>query len=325
MKNTFLKIVIVLLAIVLLSMGLVPCVNGFLKNHITYETYLFLMVAMAFTAFELMIYLKFHSSTEESFNIMKAEFSFTKYKKMSRYKEDNSFFYRDLPLNKDIFKIFWIAYQYNIINNKACILNALLLKWCKENRIRFISKGRYQIIDSNKPFDNSNEFALFYLLTGANTNKFIKLGMFNYKTIFKKIDDILIKETRAFEKENKVVLHKGKYLISDAIIADVDTVFGFKNFLLNFGSIEEKLPQEVIIWEEYLIYAELLGIADKVKQELRRANIDYSSSGKRIKRINTRFIIFFRVLLAVSYLFYGLMFLIFTSFIWMIYAQLTWN
>ena len=43
----------------------------------------------------------------------------------------------------------------------------------------------------------------------------------------------------------------------------------FKNFLLNFSSMEDYPIPSVIIWEQYLVYATVLGVADKVMEQLK--------------------------------------------------------
>ena len=42
---------------------------------------------------------------------------------------------------------------------------------------------------------------------------------------------------------------------------------GLKKFLLDFSRMPERNYHEVHIWEEYLIFATLLGIADKVEEQ----------------------------------------------------------
>lgn len=42
----------------------------------------------------------------------------------------------------------------------------------------------------------------------------------------------------------------------------------FKNFLLDFGRFEEKDLPEIILWEKYLVYATVLGVADKVSKAM---------------------------------------------------------
>lgn len=325
MKNKLLKVFVIILILAFLIVGFVPDVNNFLKNHITYEEYTLLIMGLVFITFEIILYLKLNDKMKPAFNLMEADIDFKKYKKEKKYKEDKSFYYRDIPFNKNLFKIFWIAFQYGIIKNRANVLNALLLKWCKENRIRFISKGKYEIIENEMDFDDGNEASLFYMLRNTSKNKFIKLTMFNSKFIFQKINDILLIETSILKSENKIVKRNGKDIITNNIKPDVDIVFGFKNFLLNFSRIEGRKPEEVKLWGEYLIYAELLGISDRVKKEFKKANIDYISREIKFKSINRKMVNFIKMLLCISYLFYGLLFIVFTSFIWLIYIKLTWG
>lgn len=325
MKKNVLKFLVGILIFILLVVGLVPVVNDFLKTYITREHYTLLIMSLVFITFEIILYLKLDNKMKNAFNLMEADIDFKKYKKEMRYKEDKSFYYRDFPFDKNMFKIFWIAFQYDIIKNRANVLNALLLKWCKENRIRFISKGKYEILENEMDFQDGNEADLFYMLRNTSKNKFIKLTMFNSKNIFLKINNILLTETSIFRTENKVIRCNGVDIISNTIKPDVDIVFGFKNFLLNFGSIDDKSPEEVKLWEEYLIYAELLGISDKVKAEFRKANIDYSSRETEFKKVNRKIVNFIKILVWLSYLFYGVLFIAFTSFIWSIYIELTWR
>jgi len=81
----------------------------------------------------------------------------------------------------------------------------------------------------------------------------------------------------------------------------------FKNFLINFSSIDDYPIPGVIVWEHYLVYATVLGIADKVmaqleiklpKEELASSSstfmkVGYSSKGfyygMIVNRFNTTF------------------------------------
>jgi len=46
-------------------------------------------------------------------------------------------------------------------------------------------------------------------------------------------------------------------------------VIGFRNFLKDFTLLDERGSREVALWQDYLIFASLYGIADKVAKELR--------------------------------------------------------
>ena len=56
----------------------------------------------------------------------------------------------------------------------------------------------------------------------------------------------------------------------------------FKRFLKDFGSMDEKSLPEIILWEKYLVYAVVLGCADKLsktmKIKLENMNVDYTFS-----------------------------------------------
>ena len=42
----------------------------------------------------------------------------------------------------------------------------------------------------------------------------------------------------------------------------------FKKFLLDFGRFDEKELPEIVLWDLYLVYATVLGIADKVSKSM---------------------------------------------------------
>lgn len=50
----------------------------------------------------------------------------------------------------------------------------------------------------------------------------------------------------------------------------LDEILGLKRFLLDFSLIHERGVKETVIWQDYLIYAHLLGIADKVVPQIRK-------------------------------------------------------
>jgi len=48
---------------------------------------------------------------------------------------------------------------------------------------------------------------------------------------------------------------------------------GFKKFLLDFTLVKEHSTAEAVLWQEYLVFASLFGIADKVAKELKEINL----------------------------------------------------
>ena len=58
-------------------------------------------------------------------------------------------------------------------------------------------------------------------------------------------------------------------------IEDVKNVFGLKKFLSDFTLANERHLSEVALWNDYLVYATLFGIADQVKADMAAINPEY--------------------------------------------------
>ena len=57
--------------------------------------------------------------------------------------------------------------------------------------------------------------------------------------------------------------------MDDVIYEDSKKLYGLKKFLQEFSSINTRETLEVHIWDEYLMFAYLFGIADKVAKQLK--------------------------------------------------------
>lgn len=62
---------------------------------------------------------------------------------------------------------------------------------------------------------------------------------------------------------------KKKNVLSDKIYNDSKELLGLKLYLNEFSSIDTKEVMEVKLWDEYLMFAYLFGIADKVAKQLK--------------------------------------------------------
>lgn len=61
-------------------------------------------------------------------------------------------------------------------------------------------------------------------------------------------------------------------------------ILGLKRFLLDFSLIHERGVRETVIWQDYMIYAHLLGIADKVAPQIRKLYPDALPQVERFER-----------------------------------------
>ena len=205
---------------------------------------------------------------------------------------------RDVPFDNDIYKAYLYSTVYNLSKKKTDFLGAVLLKWLHENKISIskteskILKKEISVIDLTREFTSSDtlESKLYEMMKEASRDGILESKEFekwcnkNYDEILGWFDDVLDYETEKLIEEN--VLTKEKYkqvLVSDTFINDGIKLKGLKNFLEEFSRIDDKEAMEVKMWEYYLIYAQIFGIADKVAKQFKKLYPDY------IKDYNDRY------------------------------------
>lgn len=201
---------------------------------------------------------------------------------------------RDIPFNKDIFRTFWIAESYKLDKKKTDFLGAILLKWLKENKITIkkVEAGLFKnkeesAIDLTKEisFDNSLELELYNMMKTASKDGILESKEFekwcknNYSKILSWFDKVIDYETSILISEGKITetekvsfkIFKTKVLTVNPCMKDeAIKLKGLKNFLEEFSRIDDKEAIEVNMWEYYLIYAQILGIADKVAKQFKK-------------------------------------------------------
>lgn len=208
--------------------------------------------------------------------------------------------FRDIPCQRDIFRFYYLAKKAGLINedNKSGLISAILLKWVKEGYIifekrtekhlLFFSKDGFSI-DLDKEIKTGNTFEqqlLNYFRKASGRNMALETGEFeswcsdHYEKIedwFEYIDNHMnnqLKQEQFFRSEkriSKVLFFKVKNytkVYSMKAKEEMEHIVGLKKFLLEMSSIDEKEVIEVKLWEEYLIFASILGIADKVEKQL---------------------------------------------------------
>ena len=209
-------------------------------------------------------------------------------------------YYREIPSNKDLERAYWVCLKYSVIPEekvKQGIIGAILLKWIKKGYITVLKmeKGILSFKDNNYAIDltkitnvdNEIENGLLkILITAAGPNKILEAKEFkkwskkNYSEVsswFSSIDDQV---ELNLEKEGLITLTQettqGMFGTSKNItIKNVNPKLkeeaiqlkGLKKFLLDFSIMPEREYFEVKTWEEYLIFAQLMGIADKVAEQ----------------------------------------------------------
>ena len=70
-------------------------------------------------------------------------------------------------------------------------------------------------------------------------------------------------------KKKKFLFTKTYQVFDDSIYNDVICLKGLKKYFKDFARMHEKMPIEVHLWKDYLIFAQLFGLADKVAKEFK--------------------------------------------------------
>ena len=213
--------------------------------------------------------------------------------------------FRDIPCNKDIYYANALIYLNNFNYKEANILGAIILKWVKEEKVKFIKKESKILkreqgcIDLTlKPtFTDPNEQKLFDIMYTASKdgilepNEFEKWAKNHYSKFFEIFRSFKDAKVAGLKSEGHIYTRtskeecKKKNVMDDEIYEQSKRLYGLKKFLVEFSSIDTKETIEVHIWDEYLMFAYLFGIADKVAKQIKnlypdvieQSNLDYDS------------------------------------------------
>ena len=210
-------------------------------------------------------------------------------------KDVNNF--REIPCNKDIYRAFWVADTYNLNKSKNDFFGVLLLKWIYDGNVtvntlekkKLLKTDKEDVITFNKEPENANthERNLYrYMLEASGDgvlekDEFKKWCKKHYSKILDWTDKVLKYERDLLIAEGKiidVVNQKGAifkydvhaYQVSEDMGREAIEMKGLKKFLNEFSEIDKKEPIEVKLWNEYLMYAQIFGIASKVIERFKK-------------------------------------------------------
>lgn len=201
----------------------------------------------------------------------------------------NTPYFRDIPCNKDIYYANTLIYLNSFGYKESNILGAIILKWIREDKIGFkkeekgILKKEKGILDLTlePTFDNLNEQKLFDKMYTASKDGILEPKEFerwarnNYTSFFNTLSNFKDDEIRRLKNNNMIYKRtnknecKKKNVMNDEIYNDSIKLYGLKKFLDDFSNIDTKETMEVKIWDEYLMFAYLFGIADKVAKQIK--------------------------------------------------------
>ena len=201
--------------------------------------------------------------------------------------------FRDLPCGKDIKRAYWLAAQYGLVKKKTDFLGAMLLKWIKEKKVTVendsegtIFKRENTKIIFNTPsittgdIDEDNLYKYMYQASkdGILENKeFEKWCSVHYSKMLDWFDKVIDSETEVLVSEGKITKNESKglfgtttYFVDDSMKEEAIKVAGLKKFFKEFDNMTDKEAIDVMLWEEYLMYAQIFGVAQKVAKQFKK-------------------------------------------------------
>ena len=202
-------------------------------------------------------------------------------------------YYRDIPCNNDIFRAYYIGYNYGLLKLKTDLLGAIILKWLKDDIIRIETKESDKLfkktnliiyLNENEPtklITNKKEQDLFQMLYKASKDGILENKEFekwcntSYSKILRWFDNILKEERKKLIEEGLITTRKAKFLkytiytATPALKQEAMQLAGLKKFLKDYTLIKGREAIEVTLFEEYLIYAQMMGIAKQVAKDFK--------------------------------------------------------
>lgn len=204
-------------------------------------------------------------------------------------------YYRDIPCNKNLYRAYYISNQYGILKNKTDILGAIILKWLKDSIIKVEKREVGKILKkddtviilkdaSSVDFDDLKEKNLYNMLFEASKDGILenkeleKWCNVHYSLFLDWFDEILKREKTKLVEEGLITLEKTtkykifkktKYTATSELRQEALNIAGLKKYLLDYTLIKDREAIEVHLFEEYLIFAQMLGIAKTVAKEFK--------------------------------------------------------
>lgn len=212
-------------------------------------------------------------------------------------KVDKHFYYREIPCEGRIDMACWLLASFSDTKKEELFngfLIAYLLRWYKNGyidirNIRAAGSKKesceIDLKDGNWIEDDTERRIYDFLCESADENHVLEMQELQYycndkknkismevlfSIVMRKCQEELVscKQIAVVPSKDYIFIKtEEKVTYSEELLNEYRNLLGLKNFLTDYSLMEEKQIAEVALWEEYLIFANLLGIADVVKKQ----------------------------------------------------------
>lgn len=230
--------------------------------------------------------------------IVESKSKYNKPRNLRDAKIDKGYYYRDNPVDGHLPSMY-LFNSYRANKDVSNLMTTYLLKWLKEGAID-VEESEKTILGIFKDKEvrisfltdrvdicyKSEEQLWKIMLNASKSDKILEEDEFknyvksNHRS-FEKVEEMAITEAYDYLYSQAYYLAKSTRfsdspIISEAGIQEYKNTFGMKHFLEDFTLINEREAIEVKLWDIYLIFASVLGIADKVVKQFEDIYPDYS-------------------------------------------------
>jgi len=189
---------------------------------------------------------------------------------------------RELPFDGNLYETRHVLKQVSATSSDANMASALILKMIKDRHLLVSNDADGKVligfapnVNIDKLCDSEKQFYAM-LKEAAGEDGVLQEKEFsrwsrrsaNQKLITKWISEIPAASAAYLSAHG----YGAGTHFSPAGQEQARRVIGFKKFLKDFTLLGERKSEEVALWQDYLIYAALFGIAEKVAKELRDIN-----------------------------------------------------
>lgn len=184
---------------------------------------------------------------------------------------------RDVPFDGDLLQSDYVLRKVNTVAGGSALASAIILRMVERGHINVLRSGRDNrqvelAFNDSAPMEtlSESERMLYRMMKEASgsdsilqKNEFSRWSRRNTKQIERWISTVET-ESRKRIADNGHAGEGGQ--------AEARKVIGLRKFLKDFTLIEERGSAEVALWNDYLVFGALYGIADKVAKELSEIN-----------------------------------------------------
>ncbi len=203
----------------------------------------------------------------------------SKRKKELKQFSDSIGYFTDVPNGGDIEMTHYLARTFDQSGEDSLIIGAMMISMMNENAIelRNTDDQKLELRLLHEP-DSAPERRLYYILCAAaegtdvlQENALEDYAYKNYETVEEFLDETKRNGTASFKNKGGFLKNAGDRIkdLSDTGKSELAQVIGLKTYLEENIRMEERDIWEANLWQDYMVYATLFGVADKVIEQLK--------------------------------------------------------